>query len=206
MATNSTPALRGAHGLTVTELLDRTRRLYGPARMAEETPEEKAAREAEEAKAKTGEGDPTEAELAALGDAGKRALERVRTERDELRVKAETAAEKARKYDELEQSNKTEQQKRDEAAAADAKRASEAETKLAKLEAALAAGLPHTAAGRLVGTSPAELKRDAEAYKAELDAAGTGTQRRRTTSDSEKGGAGPDGGMSSLIRRAAGRS
>lgn len=212
---DKTSGLRGAHGLTITELLAQTRRLYGGLRMADETAEEKATREAAEAKAaadakddgKGGKGaqggDPTEAELAALGDAGKRALERIRTERDQLRTQAETAAEKARKYDELEEANKTEQQKRDDAAAETAKRAETAETKLAKLEAALAAGLPHTAAPRLVGTTPAELKKDAEAYAAEL--AANGKPVRRTTSDADAKGTGPDGGMSSVIRRAAGR-
>lgn len=194
----------------ITELLALHRRTFGTAVMAEETAEEKAAREKAEAdkaaadKAGTG-GEPTEAELAALGDTGKRALERIRAERDELRTKAEAAAEKARKYDELEEANKTEQQKRDDAAAETAKQRDEATAKLAKLEAALAAGLPHTAAPRLVGTTPAELKKDAEAYAAELAAAGGTRQTRRTTSDADKGGSGPDGGMSSLIRRAAGR-
>lgn len=194
----------------ITELLALHRRTYGTAVMAEETDEEKATREAAEAKAKadadkggTG-GEPSEAELAALGDAGRRALERIRAERDEAKATAATAADKAAKYDKLEEANTTEQQRKDEAAAEAAKTAADATLRLAKLEAALEAGLPHTAAARLVGTTKAELLKDAKAYAEELAANGT-RQTRRTTSDADKGGSGPDGGMSSLIRRAAGR-
>lgn len=207
--------LRGARGMTLAELLEASAQRWGTATMmAEETAEEKAAREAAEAKAKAddkGKGggkdddaEPTEEELAALGDKGKRALERVRAERDRLREEHAAAAEKAKKYDELEEANKTEQQRRDEAAAAAEKAAEEATLKLAKLEAALEAGLPHTAAARLVGTTKAELLKDAKAYAEEL-AANAPTRQRRTTSDADKGGDGPTGGMSSLIRRAAGR-
>lgn len=214
MAPTKTSGLR-VHGLTITELLALSAQRYGTAVMAEETAEEKAAREKAEADAKAGkddkgkggktdDGEPTEAELAALGDAGKRALERVKADRERLRAEAAAAAEKARKYDELEEANKTEQQKRDEAAAETAKRAEKAETDLAKLTAALDAGLPHTMAARLVGSTPAELKKDAEALKEQLGSTGGGRQRR-ITSDADKGGDGPTGGMSSLIRRAAGR-
>lgn len=194
----------------ITELLALHRRTFGTAVMAEETAEEKAAREKAEADAKAGKGkdddsgEPSEEELKALGDAGKRALERVRAERDKLREQAEAAAEKARKYDELENAKLSEAEKL--AAEKDAadKRATKAETDLAKLQAVLAVGLPASAASRISGTTPAELKKDAEAYKAELDEV-AGGRKRRTTGDQDKGGDGPTGGMSSLIRRAAGR-
>lgn len=204
----------------------RTRGLYGSARMEGEGTEAdraaaaKAAAEKEAADAKAaaaaaaekekagagaGGGDePTEAELAALGDTGRRALERIRAQRDEKAAEAAKLAEKAAAYDKLEEANKTEQQRKDEAAAEAQRVADEATLKLAKLEAALAAGLPHTAAPRLVGKDAAELKKDAEAYAKELAEAKPGKQRR-TTSDADKGGDGPTGGMSALIRRQAGR-
>lgn len=152
-------------------------------------------------KPKDDDGDPDEA---ALGDAGKRALARLRAERDELRTKYETAAEKAKRLDEIEEASKSEQTKALERAAELEKRAAASELKLAKIEAAQAAGLPLSAASRLVGATPAELKRDAEAYAAELASVGGG--RRRTTGDTTAQGAGPDKGMSGAIRRAAGRS
>lgn len=204
----------------------RTHRLYGGARMEGEGTEadraaaakaeaEKAAADAKaaaEAAAKGAggggggkdDGEPTEQELAALGDAGRRALERVRAQRDELKAQAEAAAEKARKYDESVEANKTEQQRKDDAAAEAARVAAESTHKLHQLEAALEAGLPHTAAARLVGKDKAELLKDAKAYKAELDA-NAPTRTRRTTSDADAGGDGPTGGMSALIRRQAGR-
>lgn len=210
MAPTIRKQLRGARGMTPSELLEASARRWGTATMmADDPPKDDKGKGGKDDPPKDDKPDagkddePTAEELAALGDAGKRALERVKADRDRLREQAATAAEKARKYDELEEANKTEQQKRDEAAAETAKRAEKAETDLAKLTAALDAGLPHTMAARLVGTTPAELKKDAEALKEQLGT--TGTTRRRTTSDADKGGDGPTGGMSSLIRRAAGR-
>lgn len=216
-----------AIALHVAAVQARTRALYGTARMAVGDPldkatggggdddaakaaAEKAATEAAAAAAAAAKGDggkddePTEAELAALGDAGRRALERIRLQRDEKAAEAAKLAEKAAAYDKLEEANKTEQQRKDEAAAAAQRLADDSALKLAKLEAALEAGLPHTAAARLVGTTKDELLKDAKAYKAELEAAAP-PPRRRTTSDADKGGEGPTGGMSSLIRQRAGR-
>lgn len=209
---DKTTSMRGAHGLTITELLALTRRLHGGAVMAEETAEAKAAREAAEAKAAEGTDkgkgteEPTAEELAALGDAGKRALARITADRDQLRTNATTLAEKARLYDEQTEASKTEQQRKDDAAKAAEDRAGVAEAKVLRLEAALDAGLPHTMAGRLIGTTAAELKADAEKLKAEVGAKDTTTTtRRRTTTDAEANGAGPSGGMSALIRQRAGR-
>lgn len=205
----------------------RTRGLYGSARMEGEGTEAdraaaaKAAAEKEAADAKAAaeaakgggggkdddkgkDGEPTEAELAALGDTGRRALERIRAQRDEKAAEAAKLAEKAAAYDKLEEANKTEQQRKDEAAAEAQRVADESSRKLWQLEAALEAGLPHTAAARLVGKDKAELLKDAKAYKEELEA-NAPTRTRRTTSDADKGGDGPTGGMSALIRRTAGR-
>lgn len=202
------------HGMTVTELLEASARRWGTFRM--EDPPKDDSKGGEGGKpdddkgaggAGGGDDEPTAEELAALGDAGLRALERVREKARNATAEAEKLREKASKYDELEEANKTEAQRKDEAAKAAEQRATTAETELAQLKAALDAGLPHTMAARLRGSTPEELKKDAEELKAQLGDTGTQQQRRRrTTSDNDKGGDGPSGGMSSLIRQAAGRS
>lgn len=204
---------RGLYGSAVMVAGDPLDKATGGGKTPEEEAAEKAAADAKAAADKAAadaagggkDDEPTEAELAALGDTGKRALERIRADRDRLREEAAKLAEKATAYDKLEEANKTEQQRKDEAAAAAAKLAEESTLKLWKIEAALAAGLPHTSAARLTGTTKEELEKDAKAYKEELDKHAAPTTRRRTTSDADKGGDGPTGGMSALIRRQAGR-
>ncbi|MBF5002228.1 hypothetical protein IRT45_34490 [Nocardia sp. BSTN01] len=96
-----------------------------------------------------------------LGEGGKKALEAER----KLRADAEKAQRAAEaKLKAIEDANKTEEQRREERMRQLEKDAAKA----TRYEAANAAGLPLSMAGRLVGDTPEELAADAEALKAEL--------------------------------------
>ena len=152
--------------------------------------------------------DLTDDEKAALGEPGQRALQRmkdkVKAAREAQAADAADAAEARR----LREEAKPEAERRAEKERQDAERLVTAETKLAKLTAALEAGLDHTMAERLVGSTPEQLLADAKKLAEKFPAAAAGGDtpppRRRTTSDADKGGSGPGAGLSSDIRRAAG--
>jgi len=172
--------------------------------MADDDPDKDTSKD-DAGKAGGQDDDLTADELAALGDPGKRAIERIKARATAERERADALAEKASKYDEQVEANKTEQQRRDEAAKAATERAEKAEAKAMRLEVAVAAGLPVTWAARLVGNTQAELEADAKALAEDRAATtDTTTVRRRTTSDADKGGDGPGGGFSAAIRRGAG--
>lgn len=103
-----------------------------------------------------------------LGDAGKRAIAAVRAERDAERTKV---AELTERLTQLEDAGRTDEQRKAAAAeadkaarAADTARADKAEAKLARIDAAIAAGLDPKHAARLVGDTPEELAADAKSY------------------------------------------
>jgi len=171
--------------------------------MADDDPDKDTSKD-DAGKAGGQDDDLTADELAALGDPGKRAIERIKARATAERERADALAEKASKYDEQVEASKTEQQRKDEAAKAATERAEKAEAKAMRLEVAVAAGLPVTWAARLVGNTQAELEADAKALAEDRAATTEPTPRRRTTSDADKGGEGPNGGMSGIIRRQAG--
>jgi hypothetical protein len=98
------------------------------------------------------------ADEAALGDAGKRALKAERDRAKAEKARADTLAAKVKEYEDAQLS---EQEKKERDLADATTRATAAETKLAKLEAALAAGLPRDLADRLQGDTPEALAEDA---------------------------------------------
>lgn len=148
-------------------------------------------------------------ELAALGDPGKRALERLRDTVRTTKEQLAAASAKAQKYDELEEANKSELEKLQGREKDAADRAANAELQLLKLSVALEAGLPHTMAPRLQGATKAELAKDAETLAADLKV----TPRRTTNANAGDGGGSGGGGggagsgdsMDDWIRGRAGR-
>lgn len=97
-------------------------------------------------------------------------IRRANSEARSLRLRLKELEEKAAKYDELQDAQKTEQQRLQEAREAAERRASEAEQRLMRLEVALAKGLTPAQAKRLVGTTREELEADADALLEEIGA------------------------------------
>lgn len=89
-------------------------------------------------------------------------LEKVRREAASWRVKYRDAEPLVQKAKELEEANKSEAQKAAEARAAAEQRATASESRLARLEACLNAGLDRKFADRLKGSTPEELEADAK--------------------------------------------
>jgi hypothetical protein len=143
----------------------------------------------------------TDPELAAIlkdaqnPDAVKNAIDRQKA--DAKAARDEAAALKA-KLQEIEDRDKTEQQRKDEAAAADAKRATDAEAKALRYEVAADKGIPLKHAHRLVGSNKEELEADATELAKELkaeDGPDFAPGARRTVNKTD---------MDSLIRGARG--
>ena len=89
-----------------------------------------------------------------------------------LRERLKAAEEKAAKYDEWQETQKSEQQRAAEALEAAEKRAHDAEQRLLRLEVAAEKGLTPAQARRLVGTTRGELEADADEL---LESCGTPT-------------------------------
>lgn len=113
----------------------------------------------------TTEGNPSEKQdvaADALGDAGKQAIDRMKTERNSARNELKTVNAELAKYRKAEQdradADKSEAEKR---AASDA-RAEAAELRATRLEVAHAKGLTPAQAKRLVGSTQAEIEADAD--------------------------------------------
>jgi hypothetical protein len=135
---------------------------------AEEPPEEKKPDGEKKPEEKAPEPKP---EDTALGDAGKRALDAERAARKAAEKAAADALAKVKEFEEAQLSDAEKLTKRAEDAE---KTASDATSRLARIEAAAKAGLPFDAADRLKGSTPEELEADAVALKALLGD-GTGT-------------------------------
>lgn len=99
---------------------------------------------------------------AALGDAGKAALDRMKSERNEAKREA---AEFAARIKEFEDSQKTEAEKASERQTELERSNAENAAKALRYEVAEKAGLPLSLAGRLQGGTAEELLADAEALK-----------------------------------------
>lgn len=152
----------------------------------------------------------TAEEYAALGDPGKRALERVKAQLHEHRAKVDELTPLAQKARELEEAGKSETEKLTTKLTAAEQRADTAEGAAIRLKACLAAGMTGEQAldlaDRLKGKTEAELLDDAKKLATTLvPAAG----QRRTTDPALGAGNGNSASgqpsMSSLIRQAAGR-
>ena len=100
---------------------------------------------------------------AALGDAGKNAIERMKGERNEAKREA---AELAARLKEIEDSQKSEAEKLAERQAELERSSAANAAKALRYEVAEKAGLPLSAAGRLQGNTEEELLADADALKA----------------------------------------
>lgn len=87
-----------------------------------------------------------------------------------LRERLKAAEEKAAKYDEWQETQKSEQQRAAEAREAAEKRARDAEQQLLRLEVAIAKGLTPAQARRLQGETREELESDADALLEEFGA------------------------------------
>jgi hypothetical protein len=125
---------------------------------------------------------------AALGDPGKRALVAEREAREQA-VASAAALQK-----QIDDASKTAEEKAAEALAEAQQRASAAETRAAKYDAAANAGLPLELAPRLVGSTPEELAADAVSLKAQLGATPAGTPKpgNPRPDPSQGGGAGTE--------------
>lgn len=109
--------------------------------------------------------------------------------------------EKAKKFDEVEEARKTEQQKLEERAAAAEESAKRAQADAARLAIALSKGLTPSQAKRLVGSTEEELAADADEMIADL---GAGRPRGDVGQGARQTAAEPD--MNQSIRAALGRS
>lgn len=146
----------------------------------------------------------TEEQVKALGDKGLAALERLREDRRRTKEELAAASAKAQKYDELENANKTELEKLQEREKELERKATTAETALLKLSVALDAGLPHSMAARLQGSSKTELEKDAEDLAKQLNVGPRRTSNGNAGDGNNDGGAGGDS-MDDWIRGRAGR-
>lgn len=116
-------------------------------------------------------------------------------------TRAKENFDKASKYDQFVESQKTEQQRLEERATAAERQAQEATTEALRLQVALTKGLSPSQAKRLVGTTAEELESDADEMLADL-------QPTRPRGDVGQGPRGQDSAepdMNSLIRSALGR-
>ncbi|WP_435109399.1 hypothetical protein [Nocardiopsis synnemataformans] len=104
------------------------------------------------------EGDDEELDL----ERAKAKIHKANQEAAGLRSRMKELEDKATRLDELENANKSEQQKAQEAAAALEKRATAAEQRALRLEVAAAKGLTTAQAKRLVGSTQEELEADAD--------------------------------------------
>jgi hypothetical protein len=109
--------------------------------------------------------DPTPDPKDTLGDPGKRALDAERKRARDEKKRADAAEARLK---ELEDKDKSESQRAQEAAAEAARRADAAEQRALRLEVAHAKGLTAGQAKRLVGTTQEELEADADEILAEF--------------------------------------
>lgn len=97
-----------------------------------------------------------------LGDAGKKALDRMKAERDEAKRQAKANADAAKKLAEIEDAQKTETQRLVDRAEAAERERDDVTGRLLRLEVALEKGLTAAQAKRLVGATRDELEADAD--------------------------------------------
>jgi chromosome segregation ATPase len=131
--------------------------------MSESAPETGTEAKAPESQPETTEqGKPDES---VLGDAGKKALDAMKAERNKA---AKRASELESRLKEFEDRDKSDLDKVTERATSAEERATKAEQALARLEVALEKGLTPSQAKRLVGTTREELEADAEELLADI--------------------------------------
>lgn len=135
-----------------------------------------------------------------LGDAGKKALDRMKAERDAARKEAKANADAAKRLSQLEESQKTEQQRLSERAEAAERTVAEVQGELVRLRVITEVGLPADLHEFVVGSDEDILRAKANKLKAQFGAdqrsVDVGLGPRVTP------GA-PD--MNAALRRAAGR-
>jgi hypothetical protein len=126
-------------------------------------------------------------------------VEKLRKENARYRTEAKANAEAAKRLAQIEESQKSEQQKLEERATAAEQRAAEFESRLVRAEVATAKGLTPTQAKRLVGTTREELEADADELLKDIGARSASYDGgARTTATTTKD-------MNRLLREAAGR-
>jgi hypothetical protein len=103
-----------------------------------------------------------------LPDKVKEVLRKEREARKEAEAKAKAGEVATKRLAEIEEEQKTEQQKLEDRAAAAEKAAADANEKLLRAEVAIAKGLPPALAARLVGADRAAMEADADALLALL--------------------------------------
>lgn len=106
-----------------------------------------------------------------LPDKVKEVLQKERAARREAEAKAKVGEAAAKRLAEIEEAQKTEQQKLEDRATAAEKAAADANEKLLRAEVAIAKGLPPALASRLQGASRADMEADADALLALVPAA-----------------------------------
>jgi hypothetical protein len=139
-----------------------------------------------------------------LGDAGKKAIDRMKAERDEARREAKANADAAKRLQAIEDSQKSEQERAAQAQQQAQARADQAEARALRLEVAFDKGLTPAQAKRLVGSSKDELEADAEEIKRDFPvASSTPPTPRPDPSQGPRGGkAAPgDEGRAQAARR-----
>lgn len=119
--------------------------------------------------------DPPEGNLDSLPQWARDAITKGNNEAAKYRTKVKELEPLATKAKELEDAGKTEVQKATDAAAAEKRRADDAEARALRLEVAMDKGLPAKLAGRLVGASKEELEADAADLLATLGGKPGGT-------------------------------
>jgi hypothetical protein len=107
-----------------------------------------------------------DAATAALGDAGKQALDRMKAERDEARKQAKALADVEKRLKEYEDRDKTEAQKLAERAEAAEKAAHDAQVELIRLRIIAEVGLEADLHEFVTGTTEDEIRAKAEKLKA----------------------------------------
>lgn len=124
-------------------------------------------------------------------------IRKANSEAEQLRKRLKDAEAKAAKYDELEDANKSEQQKLADKVAEAERKAQEAEARALRFEVAHERGLTAAQAKRLVGTTREELDADAtelldsfKAPEADGDKGGAGPARKPT--ENLRGGGAPN--------------
>jgi hypothetical protein len=140
--------------------------------------------------------DPAGAEH--LGEAGKKAIDRMKAERNAAKSELAEALKKLKEY---EDKDKSDLERAQESAAAAQKRAEAAEQNLLRQEVAATKGLTAAQARRLVGTTREELEADAD----DIRAAFTGGKPAAPKPDPSQGSKGEQKQRSTSLTEAVGR-
>ncbi len=136
-----------------------------------------------------------------LGDAGKKALDRMKSERDAAKKEAKANADAARRLAALEESQKTEAQRLAERAEAAEKQAQQAQRELSRLRVISESGLPTNLHKFVVGDDEDELRANARELLAQFSA----EKRTVDVGLGPRNPAAQPADMNDLVRRLAAR-